>query len=52
MARKGCYVCHKLCDKFYILKTPEGQEFKLCSCCFNLTKGITKDILNDLEKEQ
>ena len=42
MARKGCYICHKLLDKYYILKAPDGQTFKLCRLCFDLAKEFTK----------
>lgn len=42
MKNKGCYICRRLTDKFYIVTTPTGEKYKTCQYCMTLINSFAK----------
>ena len=42
MASKGCFICHRKIDKFYVICTPDNKKYKVCGHCVNLARAFTK----------
>ena len=52
MATKGCYICSKRTDKFYLWATPDGKKYKVCSRCINLAKALAANTAQETEKDE
>lgn len=49
--RTGCYICSKKIDKFYLLATPDGKKYKVCSRCMNMARAFNT-VSNQEEKDE
>ena len=52
MATKGCYICNKRLDKFYLWATPDGKKYKVCGRCINLAKAFAASAAQEEQKDE
>ena len=52
---KGCWICHKIMDKYCLWPTPDGKKYKLCRNCLAIVKKMeatsAETSISEIEKD-